>query len=190
MKKILLSAAAATALTCASAAYAECGNVSLAVFSRQSAEAQAYVDQFILNAGNGCDASTVAGDTVRTITSMIEKGQPDIAPDAAPNLLGDFYQKGVKEGRVSQIGVSISDGSVSGWYIPTYVAEAYPEIKTVADALDHPELFPSPENPDRGGVIQGPQGWYNPGRRHSALGYLSPIDYERSALQTLESSSP
>lgn len=33
-------------------------------------------------------------------------------------------------------------------------------------------------------------GWYNPGRRHSALGYLSPFDYERSASETLESSSP
>jgi putative transposase len=27
------------------------------------------------------------------------------------------------------------------------------------------------------------EGWYNPHRRHSALDYLSPIDYERSRAQ-------
>ena len=34
------------------------------------------------------------------------------------------------------------------------------------------------------------EGWYNPGRRHSALGYLSLVDYERSVLEALEFSSP
>ncbi|MEM6826201.1 MAG: IS3 family transposase [Pseudomonadota bacterium] len=34
------------------------------------------------------------------------------------------------------------------------------------------------------------KGWYNPGRRSSVLGYLSSIDYERSALETLAPFSP
>ena len=39
-------------------------------------------------------------------------------------------------------------------------------------------------------VFEFIEGWYNPGRMHSALGYLSPINYERSLLETLESTCP
>ena len=34
------------------------------------------------------------------------------------------------------------------------------------------------------------EGWYNPVRRHSALGYQSPIKYERSMQEQLETASP
>lgn len=157
MKKFLLSTAAA--VLSAGAAQAECGDLNLAAFSWQSSEAMTYVDQFIMNSGYGCNATVVAGDTVPTITSLIEKGQPDVISEATPSLLGDVYTKGAEEGRVKQIGTAISDGQVSGWYIPQYVADAHPEIKTVEDAVAHPELFPAPEDASKGGVIQGPQGW-------------------------------
>lgn len=159
MKKLLLSAAFTASMLGGSAVYAECGDVTIAAFSWQSSEALSNVDQIILNAGYGCNASIVAGDTVPTITAMIEKGQPDLASETTPSLLGDVYVKGEAEGRVAEVGLAISDGTVSGWYIPTYVAEAHPEIKTVDDAVAHPELFPAPEDASKGGVIQGPQGW-------------------------------
>ncbi|MFT4149759.1 MAG: glycine betaine ABC transporter substrate-binding protein [Paracoccaceae bacterium] len=159
MKKTLLAAVAASALLGTGTAWAACGDVSLAAFSWQSAEAMSYVDQFILNNGFGCNATIVAGDTVPTITAIIEKGQPDVSPESTPSLLGDVYKQGAAEGRIKQIGTAISDGQVSGWYIPKFVADAHPDIKTVEDAVAHPELFPAPEDPSKGGVLQGPQGW-------------------------------
>jgi putative transposase len=39
-------------------------------------------------------------------------------------------------------------------------------------------------------IFQFIEGRYNPGRRHSALGYMSPINYERSANGRLEPVSP
>lgn len=159
MKTFLFASVAVGALISGRAAHASCGDITLAVFSWQSAEVHAYVDQFILNHGYGCNATTVAGDTVPTVTSMIEKSQPDVVSSVTPSLLGDFYLKGVAEGRVKQIGVGISDGSVSGWYVPKYIVDAHPDIKTVDDAMKHPELFPSPEDPSKGGVLLGPEGW-------------------------------
>lgn len=159
MKKLLLSAAFSASMLGGGAAFAECGDITVSAFSWQSAEALSYVDEFILNNGYECNASIVAGDTVPTITAMIEKGQPDLSPETTPSLLGDVYVNGVAEGRVTPVGSAISDGAVSGWYIPKYVADAHPEIKTVEDAAAHPELFPAPEDASKGGVIQGPQGW-------------------------------
>jgi len=159
MKHLIFSAVAASALLYGSGAQAACGDITLGAFTWQSSDAMANVDQLILKNGYGCNASIIAGDTVPTITGMVEKGQPDVAPEATPSLLGDVAAKGLAEKRISQVGTAISDGEASGWFIPKYLAAAHPEIATVDDAMKHPELFPSPEDPSKGVVIQGPQGW-------------------------------
>lgn len=137
----------------------DCGDVTIASMNWQSAEVLSNLDRFILNEGYGCRAEITIGDTVPTLTSISEKGQPDIAPEAWVDLLPEIVNRGVDEGRTKKVGDPLPDGGVQGWYIPKYFADAHPEIKTVADALAHPEMFPDQEDPSKGAILNGPQGW-------------------------------
>ncbi|HSX72896.1 MAG TPA: ABC transporter substrate-binding protein [Shinella sp.] len=141
------------------AARAECGDVTIASMNWQSAEVLAALDKFILTEGYGCNAEVIVGDTVPTITSMIEKGEPDLAPEGWVDLLPDVVNRGIEEGKLIGAAVALSDAAVQGWWIPKYVADAHPDIKTIDDALKHPELFPDPEDSSKGAVHNGPQGW-------------------------------
>jgi glycine betaine/proline transport system substrate-binding protein len=161
MKHLLASTALALGLLAmgGAASAAECGAVTIANMNWQSAEVLANIDKLILNAGYGCDASLVVGDTVPTLTSMTEKGQPDIAPEGWVDLLPDVVQRGVADKKLVSTVEALSDGGVQGWWIPKYIADAHPDIKTIDDALKHPELFPAPEDSSKGAVFNGPQGW-------------------------------
>jgi len=161
MKTLLASTALALGLMAfgGTANAAECGTVTIANMNWQSAEVLANIDKLILNAGYGCEAELVVGDTVPTLTSMTEKGQPDIAPEGWVDLLPDVVQRGIADKKLVSTVEALSDGAVQGWWIPKYLADAHPDIKTIDDALKHPELFPAPEDSSKGAVFNGPQGW-------------------------------
>jgi len=155
------SATAPAATTTAATAPADkaCGKVTVANMNWQSAELLANVDKFILTNGYGCEVELVPGDTMPTLTAMMEKGKPDVAPEAWINAVREPLEKAVKDGRLHYAAEALSDGGVEGWWIPKYVAEANPSIKTIDDALKHPELFPSAEQEGKGVVHNCPSGW-------------------------------
>jgi glycine betaine/proline transport system substrate-binding protein len=158
MRKILALSALGLVAGMTTTAKAECGNITVANMNWQSGELLANVDKFVLEQGFGCKVDFVPGDTVPTITSMVEKGEPDIAGEAWVDLVPEIVKRGTEEGRIVQIGQALSDGGVQGWYIPKFIVDAHPEIKTVDDALGHPELFPNPEDSSKGAVLNGPTG--------------------------------
>ena len=141
------------------ASAAECGTVTIANMNWQSAEVLANVDKFILAKGYGCNAELTVGDTVPTITSMVEKSNPDIAPEGWVDLLPEVVKRGLEEHKLVAAAVALPDGGIQGWWIPKYVAEAHPEIKTIDDMLKHRDLFPDPEDSSKGAIFNGPQGW-------------------------------
>jgi putative transposase len=80
--------------------------------------------------------------------------------------------------RCEQLGVRPSTGSVGDAY-DNAMAEAF--FATLeCELLQRRRLASQPEA--RMVVFHFIEGFYNPSRRHSALGYLSPINFERSNM--------
>ena len=68
------------------------------------------------------------------------------------------YQADLEAGKFTELGVNFND-NYQGFYIPRYVADEYPDLKTVKDLARYPHLFPDPEDPGRGIIYGGIPGW-------------------------------
>ncbi|CAN7481397.1 ABC transporter substrate-binding protein [Rhizobium sp. LjRoot30] len=187
MKKLIASTFLAGGLLAfAGAAQADCGDISIAEMNWASAGVAAYVDKIILESGYGCKVTLVTGDTMPTFTSMNEKGEPDMAPEFWVNSVRTALDAAVAEGRLIQAAPLLSDGGVEGWWIPKFLADAHPDIKTVQDALKHPELFPAPEDPSKAAVINCPSGW---NCQVSTANLYKAIEAEKAGFQLVDSGS-
>ncbi len=80
--------------------------------------------------------------------------------------------------RCGELGVRPSTGSVGDAYANA-MAEAF--FATLECELLQRRRFAS-QAEARMAVFRFIEGFYNPARRHSALGYLSPINFERSMI--------
>ena len=149
----------ALSLAATHTAAAECGRVSIANMNWQSAEVLAEVDKIILEKGYGCEVELVPGDTMPTMSSMTEKGQPDVAPELWPLAVYVPLTAAINEGKLHYGADSLIDGGIDGWWIPKYVADANPEIKTIDDALARPDFFPFADDKSMGAVHTCPSGW-------------------------------
>jgi putative transposase len=88
--------------------------------------------------------------------------------------------------RCKEAGVRPSMGSVGDAYDNAMCESFFATLE--CELLDRRKFRTKAEA--RMAVFQFIEGWYNPGRRHSALGYMSPINYERTTRERLESASP
>ncbi len=133
--------------------------IDIAEMSWPSAAALAHIHAKILGDGFGCDVEVVAGDTVPTSSSMLAKGKPALAPELWTGSIVDIWSKAESEGKVASLGAAISDGAVEGWWIPKYVADANPGLKSADDLANFAELFADPEDSSKGRFYSCPPGW-------------------------------
>ncbi|RMF13304.1 MAG: ABC transporter substrate-binding protein [Gammaproteobacteria bacterium] len=146
-------------LSAGTAMASECGSVTIADMNWNSATLIANVDKIILNEGYGCDAELVPGDTQPTGASMMGKGEPDIAPEFWSNSMKEALERGYKEGTLVKAGKTLIDGGEEGFWVPKYLVEQYPEMKTISGVKQHAKLFKHPEDPDKGAFYGCPAGW-------------------------------
>lgn len=145
--------------TPAAAPVTSCGEVSIAEMNWNSAALMANVDQFILQHGYGCDAKLVTGDTMPTGTSMVEKGQPDVAPELWSNGLREALDRGVAEKRLRYAGSSLSDGGEEALWVPKYVVDENPALRTIQGIKANAAMFKHPEDPEKSMLMGCPAGW-------------------------------
>jgi len=87
--------------------------------------------------------------------------------------------------RCKEAGVRPSMGSVGDAYDNAMCESFFATLE--CELLDRRKFQTKAEA--RMAIFEFIEGWYNPARRHSALGYQSPIAYERRQAERLESAS-
>ena len=139
--------------------HAKCGAITIAEMTWGSAAVAAHVKNIFLAKVFNCNTDLVPGDTVPTVTSMTEKGQPDIAPEIWVNSARNVVNKAVSDGKLKIAGNILSDGAEEGWWIPKYLATARPNLTKLSEILKNPNLFPDKEEPGKGRFYTCPPGW-------------------------------
>lgn len=150
---------AAVIMSSTGALASECGNATIANMNWSSASLMAYVDGFILEHGYGCKVEIVPGDTMPTGTSMVERGQPDIAPEFWTASFKEAFDRGIQEKRLRIAAKALSDGGEEGFWVPKYLVEQNPALATIAGIKANAGLFPNAESPGRSAFYGCPAGW-------------------------------
>jgi len=153
MKRFILSAAlAALVVPTAALAQEQCGEVTITQMNWDSAAIVTAVSKFLMEQGYGCDVTAVPSDTTPAITSLSENNEPDIVTELWTNSAGDAYKKLKADGKIEEVGSVLDPGGVEGWWLPTYLVKAHPELATIEGVMANPELV--------GGMFNNcPDGW-------------------------------
>lgn len=144
----------------AGVAHAGCGNgkpVRLAGLDWESGQISTAIIDRILRDGYGCATEIVPGSTTTVETALMQDDIQLIAEQWVGR--SEVMAKAEREGKVAVVGDTLKGGAVQGWYVPDYVQQAYPDLKTVDDLARHAHLFPNPEQPGKARLLNCPSGW-------------------------------
>lgn len=113
--------------------------------------------KYIAEDGYGCTIEEVPGAGPALETAL---SQNDI------QIIGEQWigrspimEKAIEENKVAVIGDTLKGGATQGWYVPKYVLEENPGLRSYKDLPKYAELFKDPENPSKSRFMNCPSGW-------------------------------
>lgn len=115
-----------------------CGTQPIAIARMQwpSAALLAEIHARILSDQFGCAVRVAPGDLAATASSMGATGQPAVAPEMWITRITDIWNPAIKAQKMRQAGQSYAETTFEGWFIPDYVAQSYPDLKSAAQLKD------------------------------------------------------
>ena len=127
-----------------------CGLVRIAVNDSPTTQIVAHIDEAILRSAFNCDVVLTPSEIVSAPVFMVMTEEtPDVVPlvwsedlQLADNSSAP-YRNAKKLGNVFQFGLQ------QGFWVPTYMSRALPQLATLDGILSHPELFPHPTKEKR-----------------------------------------
>lgn len=114
------------------------------------------IAKYIIEKGYDVKVNIVLADTSLMVSSLKSKGI-----DVALELWSDnvvTYDDDIEAGLYEAVSINFADNK-QGLYIPRYLQEQYPGLVTVEDLKDYQHLFKDPDNPSKGIIYGGPEGW-------------------------------
>lgn len=126
-------------------------------------DSNAFQDQLvkiILENGYDTEVDIVTADTAVMVASL-KTEKLDVCLELwSDNVV--TYDEDIKNGEYIELGLNFDDNT-QGLYVPRYLVEGEgalaPELKTVQDLAKYVDLFENPEDPSRGIIYGGPEGW-------------------------------
>lgn len=124
------------------------------------------VAQIIIEDGYGYETEVINGTSAATFQAL-EKGDLNVYMEVWTDNLKEIYEAALENETILSLATNFDDNA-QGLYVPTYVIEGdaergieavAPDLKTVEDLANYPEIFPDPEDKKMGRIVGAPSSW-------------------------------
>ncbi|WDR04597.1 glycine betaine ABC transporter substrate-binding protein [Devosia rhodophyticola] len=135
-----------------------CGTkpINIARMGWSSAALMAEIHARVLTRAFDCKVQVVPGDLATTGSSMGSTGQPAVAPEMWVTRISDVWNGAIKAQMVRPAATTYSDQVFEGWYAPSYLVAAYPDI---VDAAKLSAILPEIAGGQKITLISCPTDW-------------------------------